>query len=124
MPQEEKNKGLTEDQARTIWGDSFDKLFGRNDIAFFQDHITVTLQEPLKLNSGDESQYVDLKKPKVYVLEAMDSSKGEIGKGRMMLAQWIGCPAAGISNMDAGDFVTLQEVAAAFLQRSRATGLI
>ena len=93
--------------------------------------MTYPLLYPVQLPTGETVAILELRRPTVRDLKAMDSAKGEIDKIATMLRQIAVDSATGkpltttaVELIDAEDFTRLGEVVAGFFEASPPTGTI
>lgn len=75
--------------------------------------IAIDLKHPILVN-GVETRQIQLKRPKVKHLKAIDGIEGDVQKTSLLLGQLSGLDAATVDSIDAVDFAVIAEIISGF----------
>lgn len=83
--------------------------------------ISVRLKYPITAH-GETIDTIELKRPTVKHLRAMDKAKGDVERVAGLISELAALPPSSVDQIDSEDFGELSEVIAGFFESSPATG--
>lgn len=117
--------GRDEAFVRSEWGEEWLPILRDNkNVSFGTDSISVKLRYPVKLESGVETQTIEIKEPRAFNLKAMDLAKGEIGKTVELLISCAGMTREAANGVSGRDLTTFGKLVAVFLGSGQKIGEI
>lgn len=84
--------------------------------------MKIKLQYPVTDADGEVYSELELKRPTVKDLKALDDAKGDIGKMAVLVERLAGVTPHVVNNIDAEDFTEIGEVLGSFFEKSPQIG--
>ena len=82
---------------------------------------TIELKHPIEAH-GETVTTIELKRPKVKHLKAMDKATGDVERVAALLTELGALPPSSVDQIDAEDFAVLAEVVGGFFEKPLPTG--
>ncbi len=103
------------------WGEEFAELIGRRRVHFTPDAVIVALKKPVTNSEGQTVSELRIAEPTAAQMQAMDTVKGEVAKGVVLLAGAADMVDSQVLKMAGGDFTLAMEVVGCFLSGGQLT---